>query len=418
VIESVGRLPRGVDVLRLHDAQTPHRRRKRFHESRDKAADRDEARSGRMRDVDLLASETTFGYWGTHGLSDSPGEASKHPAVDATTSPIGSARIRWSVDETASQPEGSVRSLMGDGACRALGGDRRSAKSRPSSSRSRGHPVKADDTDAANTAEAYYDSADADAFYTAIWGGEDIHVGLYRSDGEDIAEASARTVRHMASKLDLKPGARVIDIGAGYGGAARYLAREIGAHVTCLNLSETENARNRRLTAEQGLEDRIEIVHGVFEDIPFPDNSFDVVWSQEAILHSGDRLRVLKEVSRVLKPGGDFIFTDPMRADDIDDAAAFQLIYERIHLPDMASIGVYRATLDDLGFETVGIEDLTHQLRNHYARVREELTARRHALEDRISPEYAERMLIGLSHWVEGADAGQLAWGVLHFRKR
>ena len=91
---------------------------------------------------------------------------------------------------------------------------------------------------AAQTAKDYYDSEDADAFYAAIWGGEDIHVGLYESDDEDIAEASARTVRHMASKLDLKPGAKVIDIGSGYGGAARYLARETGAHITCLNVSE------------------------------------------------------------------------------------------------------------------------------------------------------------------------------------
>jgi cyclopropane fatty-acyl-phospholipid synthase-like methyltransferase len=278
--------------------------------------------------------------------------------------------------------------------------------------------MKADYKEAAKTAEDYYDSVDADAFYAAIWGGEDIHVGLYENDSEGIAEASARTVHHMASKLDLKPGACVIDIGAGYGGAGRYLAREIGAHVTCLNLSEKENARNRRLTAEQGLEDKIEVVRGLFEDIPFPDNSFDVVWSQEAILHSGDRTRVLKEVSRVLKPGGDFIFTDPMQADDIDDASALQPIYERIHLTDMGSIGFYRVTLEELGFDTVEIEDLTHQLRNHYARVREELKARRHALEDQISPDYAERMLNGLKHWVEGADAGQLAWGVLHFRKR
>jgi len=270
---------------------------------------------------------------------------------------------------------------------------------------------------AAQTAKDYYDSEDADAFYAAIWGGEDIHVGLYESDDEDIAEASARTVRHMASKLDLKPGAKVIDIGSGYGGAARYLARETGAHITCLNVSEKENARNRRMTAEQGLEGKIEIVQGVFEDIPFPDNSFDVVWSQEAILHSGDRKRVLKEVARVLKPGGDFIFTDPMQATTSDDTSEYQPIYDRIHLSDMESIEFYKTTLEELGFETVEIEDLTHQLRNHYARVRDELKSQRHALEDKISPDYTDRMLNGLQHWVDGADAGQLSWGVLHFRK-
>lgn len=270
---------------------------------------------------------------------------------------------------------------------------------------------------AVQTAKDYYDSPDADAFYAAIWGGEDIHVGLYDGDDDDIAAASVRTVRHMAAKLDLTPETRVLDIGAGYGGAGRTLARISGAHVTCLNLSDRENERNRRLTQEQDLADKVEVVPGMFERLAFADDSFDVVWSEEAILHSGDRTRVLTEVARVLKPGGDFIFTDPMQVDGTD-GAALQPIYDRLHLPDLGSMEFYRTTLEDLGFETVEIEDLTLQLRTHYDRVRQELEARRHDLEDQISPAYADRMIKGLEHWVAGADAGQLAWGVLHFRKR
>ena len=46
----------------------------------------------------------------------------------------------------------------------------------------------------------YYDSADADRFYALVWGGEDIHIGLYDSPDEPIAVASDRTV---AALLDL-----------------------------------------------------------------------------------------------------------------------------------------------------------------------------------------------------------------------
>ena len=278
--------------------------------------------------------------------------------------------------------------------------------------------MTADRQAAVKTAEDYYDSADADAFYAAVWGGEDIHVGLYESPGEDIAAASARTVRRMAERLHtLGPDARVLDMGAGYGGAARHLAARHGANVTCLNLSEAENARNRRLTAEAGLSDRIEVVHGAFEDTPYPDQSFDIVWSQDAFLHSGDRERVLDEAVRVLKPGGEFIFTDPMQADSVDDPALLEPIYARIHLPNLASIRFYREALRARGLEEVSVARLTEQLGTHYARVREELAARREDLKDQISPAYAERMLKGLKHWVDGAEAGQLSWGVLHFRK-
>lgn len=271
---------------------------------------------------------------------------------------------------------------------------------------------------AMKTAEDYYDSADADAFYAAVWGGEDIHVGLYEDPAGDIKEASARTVREMAARIPgLEPGVGVLDIGAGYGGAARYLARQFGVHVTCLNLSGKENARNRTLNEEQGLIDQIEVVHGSFEDIPFSDALFDVVWSQDAILHSGAREEVIREVARVLKPGGHFIFTDPMQADQVDDPQALKPIYERIHLPDLGSVAFYRETAKKAGLEEVEIVDLTHQLRNHYNRVREVLKAERDRLKATISEDYIERMIDGLKHWVDGADANRLAWAIMHFKK-
>ncbi len=266
-------------------------------------------------------------------------------------------------------------------------------------------------------ARDYYDSEDADNFYAAIWGGEDIHIGLY--DGRrSIKEASRETVLHMARRLrGLKPGARVLDIGSGYGGGARVLASEFGAHVTCLNLSEKENDRNRALTKEQGLDDKITVLQGSFEDIPEEDGTFDIVWSQDAILHAGDRGKVLDEVARVLKKGGEFIFTDPMQADALTDASVLQPIYDRIHLTSLASFGFYRRELEQRGFREIAIEDLTNQLRNHYAQVKAELAERRSQLEGKISSDYIDKMLAGLQYWVDGADKGHLAWGVMHFEK-
>src|SRR5690606_9970499 len=69
------------------------------------------------------------------------------------------------------------------------------------------------------TAREYYNSNDADHFYNLVWGGEDIHIGLYESEYEPIRNASRRTVEHMASKLQkLDKSSRVLDIGSGYAG--------------------------------------------------------------------------------------------------------------------------------------------------------------------------------------------------------
>ena len=76
-------------------------------------------------------------------------------------------------------------------------------------------------TEAVVRAEDYYDSGSADEFYKNIWGGEDIHIGLYQSPDEAIAPASRRTVETMAKELQgIGPNSRVLDLGAGYGGVS------------------------------------------------------------------------------------------------------------------------------------------------------------------------------------------------------
>ncbi len=271
---------------------------------------------------------------------------------------------------------------------------------------------------AVSTAKEYYDSDDADNFYYTIWGGEDIHVGLYTSDDDPIFEASRRTVEHMASRLtNLRPGSRVLDIGAGYGGAARFLAARHGCHVTALNLSEVENRRDREMNRDQGLEHLIDVVDGSFENIPCPDATFDIVWSQDAILHSGNRVKVLQEVARVLKAGGEFVFTDPMQDDRCPDGV-LQPILERIHLDTLGAPAFYIQTLAQLGLEDLGYEDQTPQLVSHYSRVLRETQVREAEINKVVSSGYIDRMKKGLRHWIDGGKKGYLAWGIFHFRKR
>jgi sarcosine/dimethylglycine N-methyltransferase len=274
-----------------------------------------------------------------------------------------------------------------------------------------------DAASAIETARDYYNSDDADNFYATIWGGEDIHIGLYEDDVEPIADASRRTVARMAElAAPIDADTRVLDIGSGYAGSARWLAAEFGCRCTALNLSERENERGRELNAAAGLADRIEVIDGAFEDLPFDDASFDLLWSQDAFLHSGDRPRVLAEAVRVLAPGGRFVFTDPMRADDCPEGV-LDPILDRLHLTDLGAPGFYRETLEGLGLECVTFEDHGHQLPRHYGRVRAELLGRREELKGKVSDAYVERMAKGLEHWVNGGRAGHLAWGIFVFRK-
>lgn len=275
------------------------------------------------------------------------------------------------------------------------------------------------DSNATEIARDYYNSADADLFYREVWGGQDIHVGLYASEDEPIAAASRRAVERM---VDLAgpwtPETRVIDLGAGYGGAMRYLAERFGSQCVALNLSDVENERNRRMNREAGLDERIDVVEGDFASLDFADASFDRAWSQEAFLHSGEREKVLAETARVLKPGGRLVFTDPMQADDAPPDA-LQAVYDRLHLESLASPSFYRNTLDALGMQEIAFEESPDQFARHYARVREVLVEKSEELREKgVDGDYIERMKDGLNHWVEGGRNGVLTWGIFVFEKK
>ncbi len=275
-------------------------------------------------------------------------------------------------------------------------------------------------TEAVDVARNYYNSLDADHFYMMTWGGEDIHIGMYRNENDSIHTASRRTVEYMSTMLEdisLNEHSRILDIGSGYGGASRHLAQKFGCKVTSLNLSETQNHYHRNLNKEKGCDSLIEVVDGSFEDIPFPDHSFNVVWSQDAILHSGNRVRVIDEVARVLTKGGIFVFTDIMQTNDCPEKV-LQPILDRIHLKSLASPYFYKSTASKNFLNEVRFDDLSSNLIRHYNQVLQETKSREEELSKHISLDYLQNMKTGLQHWIDGGQKGYLSWGVFMFRKQ
>ena len=272
-------------------------------------------------------------------------------------------------------------------------------------------------SDVVEVARSYYNSEDADNFYFNVWGGEDIHIGLYQDDEEPIRDASRRTVAVMADRLETAgPDSEVIDLGGAYGGSPRHVAGKYGCHVVSLNLSEVQNRRARQQNEEYGMADKVTVVDGDFENVPYDDNTFDIVWSQDSFLHSGNRQAVMDEIQRVLKPGGELIFTDPMQEDNIaQDAEKLQPVLKRLSLDTMGSPGFYQDELAKRGFEQIEFDDRSEQLPRHYGRVREERLSRYDELTGtQIGKDYVDSMLEGLAAWVEAGKAGLLRWGIFH----
>lgn len=103
---------------------------------------------------------------------------------------------------------------------------------------------------------------------------------------------------------------RVLDIGAGLAGSARMLASACGCRVDCIELSPDYCVGAVLLNRLTGLDSRIEVHEGSALDLPFPDESFDVVWMQNVGMNIADKPKLYAEIHRVLKPDGRFAFQE------------------------------------------------------------------------------------------------------------
>ena len=119
-----------------------------------------------------------------------------------------------------------------------------------------------------------------------------------------------RASRELLALAQIRAEDRVLDIGAGLAGPARLLASALGCRVDCLEMSTDFCAAAVLLNRLTGLDERIKVHQGNALGLPFPDDSFDVVWMQNVGMNIADKQKLYGEIRRVLKPGGRYAFQE------------------------------------------------------------------------------------------------------------
>jgi ubiquinone/menaquinone biosynthesis C-methylase UbiE len=110
--------------------------------------------------------------------------------------------------------------------------------------------------------------------------------------------------REMAAMLQPQAGERILDIGSGIGGPARWIAARFGCHVTGVDLTQAFCDAAVELNAVAGMAEQVRILQGTALALPFPDNAFDRAYSQNVAMNIADKRGMYREALRVLKPGG------------------------------------------------------------------------------------------------------------------
>jgi 2-polyprenyl-3-methyl-5-hydroxy-6-metoxy-1,4-benzoquinol methylase len=154
-------------------------------------------------------------------------------------------------------------------------------------------------------------------------------------------------------------GLSVLDIGCGAGGISLNLAQRHGAEkVLGIDVESLVLDRARQRADETGLAGRVTFQQIAPGEMPFPDASFDAVFSKDAMIHIADKEWLFAQVFRVLKPGGLFAASDWLTSHDGSPSAAMRSYLDAEGLSfGMASPARYRRALDAAGFKAVELRD-------------------------------------------------------------
>lgn len=212
---------------------------------------------------------------------------------------------------------------------------------------------------AADATPRHYD--ELDRFYRELWG-EHVHHGLWARGDETPEEAVLALAHLVAERAAVRSGERVCDVGCGYGGTARLLAREYGADVTAITITPAQHAYASSVDRHAGnphylLRDWL--------DNALPAGRFDAAIAIESTEHMADKARCMTEMARVLRPGGRVVICAWIAA-EAATRRQMRWLLEPIcregRLPGMGTEADYRALLEGAGFTVDGADDISAQV--------------------------------------------------------
>jgi SAM-dependent methyltransferase len=192
---------------------------------------------------------------------------------------------------------------------------------------------------------------------------------LYGAD--DVAGAPAAAVEASlgcgvpTAVADLHEGETVLDLGSGAGADVLISARRVGPAGTVIGLDMTDEMLDlaRANAAEAGVEN-VEFVKGYIEDLPLADASVDVVISNCVINLSADKPAVIREVARVLRPGGRFAVSDVIADPDMDAATRADMQAWTGCIAGALTRAEFENVLADAGLVDVEVRE-THRVHEH-----------------------------------------------------
>lgn len=216
----------------------------------------------------------------------------------------------------------------------------------------------------------YYSDA-TPGFYVRGWHPDHIHFGLFEpgecpeqgeilSESPGLARAVERMIDVIVAPAGIRAHHRVVDAGCGIGGTAIRLVRAHGCTVTGINIARLQLEIAEQKVRDAGLTERIGFAYAdCSQHLPFADGSIDIVVNIESACHYSDRARFLREVHRILKPGGRIVAMDWLARDGLQPGEHEKYIEPLCKIWTIRSLesrSTYTERLRDAGLTVIEVE--------------------------------------------------------------
>jgi sterol 24-C-methyltransferase len=170
--------------------------------------------------------------------------------------------------------------------------------------------------------------------------------------------------KSMGQSLNLKTGDKVFELGCGKGRVAAYLASDIGAQITGINIDQGQLDSAIKFAKKNDLSQLCHFINADFNELPFafPANHFDAIYEIQALSLSRDLGKLFKELHRILKPGGKLSLLEWVRLPRYDPQNPHYVELLKQVKPLIGAIGTpspaeYESVLQNAGFEVLSSED-------------------------------------------------------------
>jgi len=174
-----------------------------------------------------------------------------------------------------------------------------------------------------------------------------------------ISTGGLETTENFCQGLELTPSTKVLDVGCGIGGSSFYMAEKFGAEVLGVDLSRNMLgiAQSKLNNKPQDIKDKVTFCLTDITKHDYAENSFDVIYSRDALIHIPEKKKLIGLFYKWLAPGGKLLISDYCEGDH--QLTEEFLKYKRQRGYDLQTVQVYGKIVKDAGFSVVHADDVT-----------------------------------------------------------